>query len=240
MSAKDKRPTSKTKLLACIKDLRPQSSPRTFALAGIIAPPLFTTLVIVQGFLQPDYSHVRMPISALAAWPLGWIQILNFCISAALTIVFAVGLHAGVQPTTRGVVGSALLALSGVGLLLAGVFPWKMVNGVPTETPAHAVGAITTFAAAGLGLVVFSRRMHADPRWHDLSAYTMATGIAVLLLFITVGFFAVDDGTPLHPWAGLIQRVLCAVWFTCLIALALRLRGPQELGVTRDGALGRQ
>jgi hypothetical protein len=109
-----------------------------------------------------------------------------------------------------------------------------MVNGVPTETPAHVVGAITSFAAAGLGLVVYSQRMRTDPRWRDLSAYTMGTGIAVLLLFVTVGFFAVDDGTPLHPWAGLIQRVLCAVWFTCLIVLALRLRGLHN-GVTRDG-----
>jgi hypothetical protein len=55
-----------------------------------------------QGFL--NYSHVRMPIRALAAWPMGWMQILNFCISAALTIVFAVGLHAGVQRTRRDVV----------------------------------------------------------------------------------------------------------------------------------------
>jgi len=44
------------------------------------------------------------------------------------------------------------------------------------------------------------------------------------VLFITVGFFAIDDGAPLHPWAGLVQRILCVVWFTCLIVLALRLR----------------
>ena len=30
--------------------------------------------------------------------------------------------------------------------------------------------------------------------------------------------------SPLHAWAGLLQRVLCGVWFTCLIVLALRLR----------------
>ena len=52
----------------------------------------------------------------------------------------------------------------------------------------------------------------------------MATSIAMLLLFIALGFFAIADGTPLHPWAGLLQRVLCAVWFTLLIVLAIRLR----------------
>ena len=44
------------------------------AIAGMVAPVWFITLVIVQGLLQPDYSHVTMPISALAAWPAGWIQ----------------------------------------------------------------------------------------------------------------------------------------------------------------------
>ena len=99
-----------------------------------------------------------------------------------------------------------------------------MVNGVPTETPAHVVGAITTFAATGLGWLMFSRRMSADRQWRDLSTYTMASGIAILVLFIAVGFFAVDEGTPLHPWAGLVQRILAAVWFTLLIVLAIRLR----------------
>jgi hypothetical protein len=48
--------------------------PRTvvfLGIAGTIGPLLFIALVIVQGMLQPDYSHIAMPISALAAWPLG-------------------------------------------------------------------------------------------------------------------------------------------------------------------------
>jgi hypothetical membrane protein len=114
--------------------------------------------------------------------------------------------------------------MGGIGVVLAGVFPWRMVDGVPTETPPHVAGAVMTFAATGFDLIVFSRRMVADPRWHDLARYTIYSGIAVLLLFVTVGFFAIDDGAPLHAWAGLIQRVLCAVWFACLIVLAARVR----------------
>jgi hypothetical protein len=66
--------------------------------------------------------------------------------------------------------------------------------------------------------------MATDPDWRDLASYTMLTGIIVLLLFVTVGFFAIDDGTPFHAWAGLLQRVLCLIWFTCLVTLAIRLR----------------
>jgi len=205
-------------------DMRRLSRTRTLALAGVIGPLWFTTLVVVQGFLLPDYSHVRMTISALGAWPTGWIQSLNFCVAGGLTMAFSVALHRTVRPTRRGRTGIALLIIGGIGVVVDGVFPWTMVNGVPTETPSHVVGAITTFAATGLGLIVFSRRMSADPRWRDLATYTMASGIVVFLLFVAVGFFAVDDGTPLHPWAGLVQRMLCAVWFLWLIVLAVRLR----------------
>ena len=54
--------------------------------------------------------------------------------------------------------------------------------------------------------------------------YTLCTGMVILVLFVMLGFFAIDDGAPLHPWAGMLQRILCAVWFTCTIVLAVRLR----------------
>jgi len=203
---------------------RTASRVKKLALAGIAGPVLFTVLVILQGQLIPAYSHVSLPISALEAWPTGWIQRLNFWVAGLLNIAFAYGLHLGVQPARRGALGFPLLVLGGIGLVLAGLFPWVMINGVPTETPPHVVGAITTFAANGLGWFMFSRRMGADRQWRDLSRYTMATSVGMLVLFIAVGFFAVDNGTPLHPWAGLLQRVLCAVWFTMLIVLAVRLR----------------
>jgi hypothetical membrane protein len=194
------------------------------AVAGIVGPVWFTTLVVVQGWLLPDYSHVRLPISALAAWPTGWIQSLNFYVAGALIALFAWALDAGVHASRRGVAGTAFLAMGGLGVMLAGLFPWKMVDGVPTETPPHVVGAVMAFASTGLGLIVVSRRMRADGRWRDLSAYTLSSGVAVLILFVAVGFFAIEDGTPLHPWAGLVQRILCAVWFTWLIVAARRLR----------------
>jgi len=197
---------------------------RTLALAGIVGPVLFTGLVVLQGFLQPDYSHVRLPISALAAWPTGWIQNTNFFVTGGLLMAFAITLHRAVRPARQGRLGFPLLFVSAIALVCTGLFPWRMIDGIPTETAPHVAMAITVFGATGFGLVAFSRRMTRDPSWRHLAAYTMATGIVVLLLFIAVGFFAVGDGTPLHEWAGLLQRVLCAVWFAWLIVLSLRLR----------------
>lgn len=196
---------------------------RGLAVAGMIAPIGFITLVIVQGILQPDYSHISMPISALAAWPAGWLQNLNFFVSATLMAAFAVGVHAAIRPTRFGLVGIALLLASSVGVLMAGLFPWINVGGIPTETPQHVVAAVMTFSCASIGLVVLSRRMRADPRWHDLSAYVLGTGATMLVLFIVVGGFAIGEGSPFHRWAGLLQRVLVAAWFACLLVMARRI-----------------
>jgi hypothetical membrane protein len=191
-------------------------------IAGIIAPIWFTALVIIQGFLQPDYSHIAMPISALAAWPYGWIQILNFLVMGALMAAYTIGVHNAIRPTQFGLAGIALLLASCLGIALAGVFPWINVNGVPTETPQHVMAAVLSFSGASLGLIVLSRRMAADPEWRRVSSYVLATGIVMFLLFIALGGFAVDEGTPLHPWAGVLQRVILALWFPCIIVIALR------------------
>jgi hypothetical membrane protein len=105
-----------------------------------------------------------------------------------------------------------------------GLFPWIRVNGVPTETPPHAVGAILSFGGASTGLMILSRRMAADPEWRSLAGYVLATGVVMLILFILVGGFALEAGTPFHPWVGLLQRVLVVVWFAAVVVMAGRAR----------------
>jgi hypothetical membrane protein len=135
---------------------------------------------------------------------------------------FVIGMHEAIRPTRFGMIGIVVLLLSCAGLVIAGLFPWINVNGVPTETPAHVVGAALSFLCGSTGLVVLSRRMTADPRWRGLSSYVLAIGIVMLVLFIALGGFAVDEGTPLHEWAGLLQRVLATVWITCTVVMARR------------------
>ena len=163
---------------------------KLLALAGLVGPISFITLVVAQGILQPDYSHISMPISALAAWPAGWLQTLNFFVFATLMAAFAIGVHAAIRPTRFGLLGIIMLLASSVGAFMAGLFPWINVDGVPTETPQHVVAAILTFSCASTGLVVLSRRMTADPWWHDLSAYVLCTGLVMLILFVVLGGFA--------------------------------------------------
>jgi hypothetical membrane protein len=193
------------------------------AAAGIAGPIIFVLVVIVQSLLHPDYSQVKLPISALAAWPGGWIQDANFVVFGTLTIAYAVGLHFGLPPSRAGVLGPSLLVLSGIGLVIAGVFPWKAVDGDFVVPVGHLVGALLSFLGAGSGLVVVSRRMAADPRWSAIATYALGSGIVIVALFGVTLALVVPPDAPLHSWGGLVQRVTLAVWFPCMVVLGLRL-----------------
>jgi hypothetical membrane protein len=113
--------------------------------------------------------------------------------------------------------------LSGVGLVLAGVFPARDASGAFSVGPGLVVAAVTSFLSAGVGLIVVSRRMARDSSWRGLAAYALLSGIAIIVLFLVTGRLAVPDDAPLHGWGGLLQRVTVAVWFPCTIVLALKL-----------------
>ena len=98
------------------------------AIAGIIAPVWFITLVIIQGIRQPDYSHIAMPISALAAWPAGWLQNLNFFVSAALLAAFAIGVHGVIRPARFGLTGIGLLLVGSVGVCMMVIARKALLN----------------------------------------------------------------------------------------------------------------
>ncbi len=194
------------------------------AAAGIAGPVMFAVVALVQSLLRPDHGLVEHPISALAAGPSGWVQSVNFLVFGLLMIAYAIGLHLGIRPSRAGMVGVAFLVLSGVGLMWGGMFPATDATGAFDEDRVlHIPGFIMTFLGAGIGFIMMSRRMARDPRWRRFATYALATGIVMLVLIVAGGGFVRPPGAPLHPWLGLFQWVLLAVWFPCTIVLALRL-----------------
>src|SRR5215212_197666 len=193
------------------------------AVAGIVGPILFVLVVIVQSVLHPEYSQVRLPISGLAAWPGGWLQSVNFIVFGLLMISFAIGFHLGVGPSRAGVIGPALLVVSGVGLMIAGFFPWRDANGGFVVPAGHLLGALLSFLGAGSGLIAVSRRMAADPRWRGVATYALGSGIAIVILFVATFVLVIPPGALLHTMGGLVQRVTLLVWFPCTVLLGLRL-----------------
>jgi hypothetical membrane protein len=194
--------------------------------AGVAGPILFTATYVTQELLrQGEYSPVKETVSALEAGPNGWVQQVNFIVFGLLTITFAAGLHQGVRRSRTGAAGPALVFVSGVGLLLAGAFPLHEDSAGATYDPGgHFVAGTVFFLSSALALVVLSPRLARDPRFENLSSYTLVAGVAGLVAFVVMGAFVIPDDAPLHDWAGLMQRiVILTVLFPCRVILAARL-----------------
>ncbi|MPZ95260.1 MAG: DUF998 domain-containing protein [Propionibacteriales bacterium] len=161
------------------------------AAAGIVGPILFTVGFVTQELFRIDeYSPLAERVSALEAGPNGWVQQVNFVVFGILTIAFAGGLHLGVRPSRAGALGPAILAVSGVGLLLAAALPLREdAAGVTYDPNGHVVAGITFFLSSGLGLFVLSQRLVADPRWGGLAGYALVAGAVGLVSFPLIGVF---------------------------------------------------
>lgn len=129
------------------------------------------------------------------------------------------------MPTQAGVVGPALLFVTGAANIVGGVFPLREdAAGVTYDPGGHLVDGMLFFLASPAALVFLSRRMRRDPRWQGLASYTLAAGIALALSAIVMSRLVIPDAAPLHDWAGLAQRVIVlAILFPCRIAIGLRL-----------------
>lgn len=211
-------------------DPEPQAVPNMLAAAGIFGPIVFTVGFVVEGLFRADlrngYNPIAQQISDLTAGPAGWVQQVNFVVFGLLLIAFAVGLHRGLRGAALGVLGTALVAWNGVELVIAGIFPLRedAAGHIYDPLGVHSVNGTIFFLCIGVALVVLSRQFARDERWHNLAAYTLASGIVLFVLVVLNGLLAEMPQAPLHPWLGLIQRAILAVWFPCLITLALRLR----------------
>jgi hypothetical membrane protein len=203
--------------------------PRVAALAwaGLAGPAVFVLAVIIQqAYRGHGYVPTRQEISELTAGGAGWAQQLTFVVFGVSIITFAAGLHRGVATTRWGILGPGLLAIDGLQLVVAGVFPLRLNDSGMVYDPigVHSANGTVFFVGLGVPLIVLSLRLHRDPRWRRLDRYVFGTGIALVAAVALVVVLVRPAGAVLHPWLGTAQRLIVVVWLACVAAMALRLR----------------
>lgn len=185
---------------------------RTAGWVGLVGPAIFYAVILFQYALRRgEYDAIAEPISGLGAGSLGWIQGVNFAVFGVLTIVFAVGLHRAIAPSRRGVLGPALIGVTGVGLITAAVFPLQRdAAGVLYDPGLHVVGGVMFFFGGVLAAATLVPRLRRDDRWRSLVPYTVTVAVVLAIMLPVVGIFARPEDAPLHDYGGVLQTVITA------------------------------
>jgi len=177
---------------------------RIFALCGIIAPILFTFLVIVASFLRTDYNQIYNFVSDLGVGPYSIIQNVNFVIFGLLVIVFSLGLRSGLSVSQGRALKAGIwfVTIFGLGVLFAGVFPEDYLSGVPHNL-VSATAFLTIIAAQ---LLIWKGLKNADNYiWGKYRTYSLISGLLSIVLLLVLRVAIGGD------YQGLVQRLFLAV-----------------------------
>ena len=162
---------------------------RTLLAGGIAAGPFFLVVAAAQVLLRDGFDLSRQPLSLLALGEYGWIQTANFVLSGLLALAGALGL----RRTRAGAWGPALVAVFGVGLIVAGAMPSDPSMGWPAGAPegapdtlswhavGHGVGAMLAFGSLTIACLVFARRYLRTGR-RGWAVFSLACALATVVV----------------------------------------------------------
>ena len=199
--------------------------PRTWlALGAIIGPLLFTLAWLVLGAVSPGYtvfgveiapySPVAQPISGLGMGLTAPYMNAAFVLSGLSMLVGVVAIST-VLPSRSAIrwLCLGLLALTPVGLMLAGLFN--------LESPTlHYVGALLGLGSPVLSFLVTGLILRSIPRWRRFgTGLVLASPISLVLLVVFFASFDQATTAANQGIAGLTQRVLVLEEFAWFVAL---------------------
>lgn len=175
--------------------------------------------VILLHFLRTDLDPVREVMSAYANGSFGLVMTVAFYALGLAAVLLSVRLPRATPRTAVARAVTALLAVGGVGLILAGVFEVERPLIPDTiEEIIHSNAAIGAFVLLIVAMLLFTIVCRSDPRWRGF--FVIAVSLAAVAT-VAAAFSPIADKTPL---TGIAQRTLGLTVFAWLLLVALRIR----------------
>jgi len=222
-----------------------------FLWAGLIAPILFATVVMIDGFFKPGYSAADEAISYLEVGANGWIQQANFILFGLLLIVFTVGYVRHMYPIFGRIwlyIIGTFLVLSHLGWIIAGLF---VPN--PYLTPQnnlhavlHQLSPIIIFLLLAIASFILGTKLVFTRGWRIYGGYCLIIGLLMTIFPIVslvylinpalVGNF-VGNVNSRSPNDGVTNRIVLLVgplaWYLISAAVGM-LHTNQKVETSKD------
>lgn len=188
-------------------------------MGGISGPILFVTMVILCGWLRPDYSHLNQYISELGETEGSLsllMNILGFIPSGLMFIAFSFSLFSYFPKSFSSLMGSLLMAAFGVGMVTAGVYscdPGCSTANLSYEGMMHGQAAKIGFLSGIASILVWSLVFRRLDFWKSFWRYSLVLGCAAFV-FLMMTYYSAE----LRLWTGVWQRLCLGLIFVwCLV-----------------------
>lgn len=190
---------------------------RLIAIASIAAPIWFAVVYALVSLQRPDFRHFNQAVSELGSWDAPNMWVWN-CLGYFLTgmVICFLGLAVRQVFSPRGMASTPFvtLALSGLFMAIAGVFPGDFENRSSLTMIFHTIGSFGSglfFMISAFWLPSVFKKV---PSWKWLSIPLMLIAIGMVL-----NTFLVTTG----PMPGLGQRIgfACYLLWVALVGVAL-------------------
>jgi hypothetical protein len=170
-------------------------------------------------FLRPDVNPALEPISNYAVGPYGFLFIAADIGLSLAALALAFGLYLGIAPPGRSYLGIFLLALYGVSVLLAGIFPIDVGGEATMFGTIHNIVGNISFFGFPIAVILLSLGMGKDERWRAFRRPALALSMMVVLTVILT-----IVGSNLGIGYGVTQRIANVAALVWMLAVALHLR----------------
>ncbi len=199
---------------------------RFFALCGIVAPILFTILVIVESLLRPGYSQIFNDVSDLGIGPYSIIQNINFIIFGLLSIGFAMGLGANLSHRA-GKATKWLVVVFGVCIILAGVTLFSVGADVTYAKDVVAHGLVSAIAFLVIIAAQFTAwhalRNSENSIWGSYRIFSLIMGLMSIFTLLLLSY------TQFSPYHGATERLFIAMWMIWIEVTGIKLYSLTKL-----------
>ena len=200
---------------------------KLISVATMFLPLWFVLVYALVSLQRPDFRHFNMAVSELGAWgaPNLWVwNVLGYFLPGVLIFLFGVALKNNFQTTGKASIPFVTLALSGLFMAMAGVFPGDFENRRSLTMLLHTIGSFGSgflFMISAFWLPS-KFKQSAAWKWLYLPLLLIAAVMVLNAVFVTTG-----------PMPGLGQRIGFACYFVWLALTGFNLMKNAETAIPR-------
>lgn len=193
------------------------------ALGAIMGALYFVVAVAVLQPLRPELNPVTHAVSNYAVGPFGFLMTAAFFGLGFSAFALAIGVAHALAPTWQAHISTELLRLTGIGLIVTGIFPGDTTSAHPpgsTTSLIHWLAAGTSFLFFMVATFLLSSAFKSDVRWQSFRRLSLANAVVIVLALAILGASAMVGRI------GVGERIYlgaCIVWLLLASARLLSI-----------------